>query len=51
MMAGKSLAASYALSGKVGLVLYQLQPDGALKGVWTVADQPGAGTETLTPAK
>ena len=51
MMAGKSVAASYALNGKVGLVLYQLEPDGVLKGVWTVADQPGAGTETLTPAK
>ncbi len=51
MMAGKSLAASYSLSGKIGLVLYEMQPDGSLKGVWTVADQPGAGTETLIPAK
>ena len=46
-----ALAASYALNGKVGLVLYQLQPDGSLNGVWTVADQSGAGTEILTPAK
>ncbi len=51
MMDGKSLAASYVLDRRVGLVLYQLQPDGSLKGVWTMADQPGAGTETLTPAK
>ena len=51
MVAGKTLAASYALNDKVGLVLYQLQPDGSLKGVWTLADQPGSGTEILTPAK
>ena len=51
MMAGKALAASYALNGKVGLVLYQLQPNGSLKGIWTIADQPGAGTETLIPVK
>ena len=51
MMTGSALAASYALGGKVGLVLCQLQPDGSLKGVWTVADQPGAGTEILTPAR
>jgi hypothetical protein len=36
---------------KVGLVVYGLQPDGTLKGVWTLADQPGDGTEILTPAK
>jgi hypothetical protein len=51
MLAGKAFAASYVLNGKVGLVVYELQPDGALKGVWTVADQPGAGTEVLTPTK
>jgi hypothetical protein len=51
MLAGSAFAASYVLNGKVGLVVYELQPDGALKGVWTVADQPGAGTEVLTPVK
>ena len=51
MRVGKTLAAAYSLGGKVGLVLYAIQPDGALKGVWTVADQPGAGTETLIPIK
>jgi hypothetical protein len=51
MVAGRAFAASYVLNGKVGLVVYELQPDGALRGVWTVADQPGAGTEILTPAK
>jgi hypothetical protein len=51
MGAGTSFAASYVLNGKVGLVLYQMQSDGSMKGIWTVADQPGAGTETLTPAR
>jgi hypothetical protein len=51
MLAGDALAAAYKLGDSVGLVLYKLQPDGSLKGVWTIADKPGAGTEILTPAK
>jgi hypothetical protein len=51
MLAGKVLGASYVLGGKVGLVLYQVEADGSLKGIWTLADQPGAGRETLTPAR
>jgi hypothetical protein len=50
MLANKAFAAAYKLGGGVGLVVYELQPDGSLKGVWTIADKPGAGTETLTPA-
>jgi hypothetical protein len=51
MTAGTSFAASYVLNGKVGMVLYELQPDGSMKGIWTVADQPGSGTENLSPAR
>jgi len=51
MLAGASLAAAYKLGDDVGLVLYQLQSDGTLKGYWTIADKSGSGTETLTPAK
>jgi hypothetical protein len=51
MLANKAFAASYVLDGKVGLVVYEVQPDGALKGVWTIADTEGAGTELLSPAK
>ena len=51
MVAGRAFAASYRMGGKVGLVVYEMQPDGSMKGVWTIADQPGAGTEVLTPAK
>jgi len=51
MFSKGSLAAAYKLGNSVGLVLYELQPDGSLTGIWTVADQPGAGTEVLTPLK
>lgn len=51
MLANGSLAAAYKLGDDVGLVLYQLQPDGMLKGFWTIADKSGSGTENLTPAK
>jgi hypothetical protein len=51
MLSGKSFAAAYVLNKSFGLVLYELQGDGSLKGVWTIADQPGAGTETLIPVK
>jgi hypothetical protein len=51
MLANKAFAAAYKLNDSVGLVVYELQPDGSLKGYWTIADKPGSGTETLTPAK
>ena len=51
MLAGKSFAAAYVLNKSFGLVLYELQDDGSLKGVWTIADEPGAGTERLIPVK
>jgi len=51
MLSNSSLAAAYKLNDSVGLVLYELQSDGALKGIWTIADKSGAGTETLTPNK
>jgi len=51
MVAGRSFAASYKMNGTVGLVVYEMQADGSMKGVWTIADQPGTGTEVLTPAK
>ena len=51
MLAGGALAAAYKLGDAVGLVLYKLEPDGSLSGVWTIADKSGSGTETLTPEK
>ncbi len=49
MAANGSLAAAYKLNDSVGLVLYEMQDDGSLKGTWTIADKPGSGTEVLTP--
>jgi hypothetical protein len=49
MLADKAFASYYHLGDDVGLVVYQVQPDGSLKGYWTIKDQKGVGTETLTP--
>ncbi|WP_407049408.1 hypothetical protein [Methyloraptor flagellatus] len=43
------IAASYKMGGSLGLIIYRLQSDGSLDGVWTIADQSGAGTERLIP--
>jgi hypothetical protein len=51
MLANKAFAAYYRLGKSDGLVVYEVQPDGVLKGYWTITDQDGAGTETLIPAK
>lgn len=51
MLAKGALAAAYKLGNAVGLVLYELQPNGSLVGVWTIADKSGAGSETLTPIR
>ena len=48
MLANRAFAASY-IQGQQGLVVYELQPDGSLKGWWTIAGQTGAGTENLYP--
>src|SRR6476661_1530827 len=47
MLSNGALAAAYKLGNSVGLVLYELRPDGTLKGIWTIADKSGAGTEVL----
>jgi hypothetical protein len=51
MRNGNSFAAGYNMAGAVGLVIYEVKPDGSLEGLWTIADQPGMGTEKLMPVK
>lgn len=51
MLANKALAAFYKLGDDFGLVVYELQPDGSLKGSWSIADKDGVGQEVLTPRK
>ncbi len=49
MRNGVAFAAGYALNEKVGLIIYEIRDDGTLDGLWTIADQPGVGTELLIP--
>ncbi len=51
MLSNKAFAAFYKLGSDYGLVVYELQPDGSLKGNWSIAGKQGVGTETLVPQK
>jgi hypothetical protein len=46
-----AFTAGYVLQGKVGLVIYEINDDGSMDGLWTVADEPGVGTEKLIPMR
>ena len=45
-----AFAAAYVLQDAVGLVIYKVNADGSMDGLWTIQDAPGTGTEKLTPA-
>lgn len=45
-----SFAAGYGMGDDIGLVVYKVQQDGSLEGLWTIAGKDGNGTEVLTPA-
>lgn len=54
MRYGSAFSAFYAIEagGDVphfGLVMYEIQADGSLRGVWTITGMDGAGSEVLTP--
>ncbi len=49
MRNGSSFAASYYAGQAVGLIIYEIRPDGRMEGLWTIADQDGVGTESLIP--
>ena len=51
MRSGDTLAAAYADGDDVGLVIYQVEPDGTLRGEWTIAGTGGRGTDVLTPIR
>lgn len=51
MRNGTSFAAGYQLGDSIGLVIYEIQKDGTLDGLWTLADQNGVGTERLEPVR
>jgi hypothetical protein len=50
MRRNDALAATYMINGSPGLVIYKVEGDGVLHGLWAVRGQMGDGTETLTPA-
>ncbi len=49
MRNGTYFAASYYAGQAVGLIIYEIRPDGRMEGLWTIADQDGVGTESLIP--
>jgi len=51
MRNGVAFSAGYALQGKVGLVIYEIKPDGVMEGIWTIADIAGIGRERLIPRR
>jgi hypothetical protein len=51
MRNGNAFAAGYVMGDSIGLVVYKMMDDGALDGIWTIADQEGIGEEVLTPIK
>jgi hypothetical protein len=44
-----SFSAAYRMDDIVGLVIYKVMADGSMNGLWTIANNGGAGTEILTP--
>ena len=49
MRNGNAFSAGYVMGEAIGLVIYQVMDDGSMQGLWTIAGQPGTGTENLTP--
>lgn len=49
MRMNDNLSATYLLDGQPGLVMYKVQEDGSLAGIWAIKGQPGNGSEVLTP--
>jgi hypothetical protein len=51
MRSGNVFSAAYAMGKTIGLVIYEIRPDGSLLGTWTVDGHDGVGTEKLTPVR
>ena len=51
MRYGIAFSAAYVMGETVGLVIYEVLPNGTLEGIWTIADVAGVGTETLVPVR
>ena len=51
MRGPETVVAGYADQNGAGLVLYKIEADGTLNGIWTADKQKGVGTDILTPAR
>lgn len=49
MRLNDTLSATFMQDGQPGLVIYKIQSDGSLTGIWAMEGESGNGTETLTP--
>jgi hypothetical protein len=49
MRGPETFVAAYVDQGAASLVLYKVEADGTLNGVWTEDKQTGIGTDVLTP--
>ena len=49
MRMNDALSATYTINGQPGLVIYKVDGNGMLNGLWAVRGRDGSGTERLTP--
>jgi hypothetical protein len=49
MRMNDALSATYMINGQPGLVIYKVDGNGTLNGLWAVRGRNGSGTERLTP--
>lgn len=49
MRMNDALSATYTIDGEPGLIIYKVDDNGVLDGLWAVRGKDGAGTERLTP--
>lgn len=44
-----AFSAGYVMGDAIGLVVYKVNQDGSMQGLWTIAGKSGNGTENLIP--
>ncbi len=49
MRNGIAFSAAYVLGKEIGIVIYEVNNNGSMDGIWTIADTEGVGSESLIP--
>jgi hypothetical protein len=49
MRMNDALSATYTIDGEPGLIIYKVDGNGTLNGLWAIRGKDGNGTERLTP--